>query len=199
MAQGFSKQTIIDLDVYGRNSTSGGALVHSDDYAISNSIIFFLTSSRGDYLYRPELGGILDNLLFKQLTVEKASYYQSIIANALKTQFGALATDIQVSIVPDYDNRLYKIDVFFTSVLSGEVNQVPIPLNMPKPELGRSYTPVDLVDDNLLAFVYLQKETLSDPLIKNQTDGLWYWGNFKLINLTESSSNFQEIFDTINN
>jgi len=199
MAQGFSKQTIVDLDVYGRNSTSGGALVHSDDYAISNAIIFFLTSSKGDYLYRPDLGGVLEGLLFKQITVEKANYYQSFISNALKSQFGALATDIQVSITPDYDNRLFKIDIFFTSVLSGEVNQVPVNLNMPKTELGKTYTPVSLVDDNLLAFVYVQKPTLTDPLIKNQSDGLWYWGNFKFTNFSESSSNFQEVFDTINN
>jgi hypothetical protein len=31
-----------DLDVYGRSANEGGALVHSDDYAISNSITYLL-------------------------------------------------------------------------------------------------------------------------------------------------------------
>ena len=200
MAQEIKKQTIVDLDVYGRNSILGGALVHEDDFAISNSIIFYLTTSEGDYLFRPELGGVLESMLFKALTPEKASFYQSRIANALNNRFGALATDIEVSVQTDFENRLYRIDVFFTSVQSGQTNQVPIALKIPNIEnLGKLYTPVDFVDDNLLGFVIVQKPNNSKPLIKNETDELWYWGPYKFTNFNEDSENFQEIFDIINN
>ena len=55
---------LIDFDVYGRSSNTGGALIHKDDFAISNAIIFFLTSAKGDYLYSPNKGGVLSQLLF---------------------------------------------------------------------------------------------------------------------------------------
>lgn len=200
MAQDIQKQTLIDIDVYGRDSITGGALIHEDDFALSNGIIFFLTSSQGDYLYRPDLGGILEGMLFKQLTPEKASFYQSKISRAIDSQFGALLTDIDVTIETDFENRMFRIDIFFTSLQSGQTNQVPIAVRVDKLEsLGKAYVPVEFIDDNLLAFVMVQQPVVPDPLIKNQNDNIWYWGTYKLINFNEDSDNFQEIFDLINN
>lgn len=36
-----SQINLIDFDVYGRSSNVGGALIHQNDFAISNAIIFF--------------------------------------------------------------------------------------------------------------------------------------------------------------
>ena len=52
MAETISQVSYVDFDVYGRPASQGGALLHKDDYAISNSIVFYLTSKRGSFLYQ---------------------------------------------------------------------------------------------------------------------------------------------------
>lgn len=198
MAQETNKISLVDLDVYGRTSNAGGALVHQDDFAISNAIIFFLTTKRGDYLYRPSLGGLLDRLLFKLLDIDKARFYGEQIANELDNEFGALLDDIEVIITPNFEERYYEVNVYYTSIQTRESNQAVF-FTRPKNEISqRVYQDVEFVGDNLLAFVALQKEKISDKLILNARDEVWYWGNFRLVNFNQSSDNFQEIFDIIN-
>jgi hypothetical protein len=200
MADEIKQKILIDLDVYGRTSSSGGALIHSNDFAISNAIIFFLTSKRGDYLYRSSLGGVLDKLLFKLLDPIAASSYASELTNTLTSEFGALIQGIQASITPDYENRYYLIEVYYISNLSGESNLVNF-YTKPKSEVPITivYQDVDFEGDNLLAFIAVQKESLGDEkLIFNPNDNYWYWGNFRFTNFSAQSSNFEEIFSIIN-
>lgn len=195
-----NQKSIIDLDVYGRSSNTGGALVHANDIAISNAIVFFLTASKGDYLYQPTQAGVMDEMLFKLLTPQKASFYQSKIAQELDNNFGALIDDISVSIVPMYEDRYYEVNVVYSSKQTGELNQA-IFYTKPKnlDSVGKVVTDVTFEEDNLLAFVIVKKEELSDPLLKNPEDEQWYWGTYRLVNFNEQSSNFQEIFSIINN
>lgn len=190
---------IIDLDVYGRNSQSGGALVHSDDFAISNAIVFYLTSAKGDYLYRSDLGGDLKALLFKLLDEEMASSYSYTIKDILNKKFGAIVEDIDVSVVPNFIDRYYEVQVFYKSKRTSLTNQV---LFYTKPKTSTeqiNYVDVYFTDDNLLAFVTLQMDQgLNKPLIYNSSDGYWYWNLFRLINFNQESSNFEEIYNMIN-
>jgi hypothetical protein len=72
----------------------------------------------------------------------------------------------------------------------------------PKQEkLDVEYVNVAFEGDNLLGFVLLKKQDMPEEykLIKNITDGYWYWGNYRLISFSESSSNFDEIINIVNN
>ena len=193
---------LIDFDVYGRSSNTGGALIHKDDFAISNAIIFFLTSAKGDYLYSPNKGGVLSQLLFKQLDESYASFYGNQISDALRLEFGALITNISCQIKTNFDKRYYEVNVYFTSIQTNVVNQAQF---FTKPLVKETamvvYIDINLADDNLLAFVLLQK-TYPDQarfrLELNNEDGKWYWGRFRFNNFDENSSNFEDIFEAIN-
>jgi len=190
--------SIVDIDVYGRSSQSGGALVHENDFAISNAIIFYLTSQRGDYLYESSLGGVLSELLFKLLTEDKAAQYASKIESEIITQFGAVVSDVSVVVTPNFTDRYYEINIFYISVRTQLSNQA---IFYTKPKYSSeeiNYVDVLFTGDNLLAFVTLQIDSgLNKPLVYNN-DQKWYWNLFRLVNFNEESSNFQEIYNLIN-
>lgn len=192
--------SIVDLDVYGRSSQSGGGLIHKNDFAISNAIIFYLTTNKGDYLYRSDLGGILSELLFKLLDATTASRYSNIIANELQTQFGNLISDVTVSVIPNLKDRYYEIEIFYISNQTQLTNQATF-YTKPRTSTDEvNFIDIYFTDDNLLAFVTLQLEAgLNKPLLLNQSDGKWYWNLYRFVNFSESSSNFEEIYSMINN
>lgn len=198
-----SQVNLIDFDVYGRSSNTGGALIHENDFAISNAIIFFLTSAKGDYLYNPTEGGILQSLLYKLLDQRYVNFYTDQITKILETKFGALISDVGVQITSDFEKRRYIVEVFFTSRQTSAVNQVEFNT---RPIIRETSTitivDINLQDDNLLGFVLLQlgyPDQAREKLQLNNEDGKWYWGRFRLNQFSESSSNFNEIFNAINN
>ena len=192
-----------DLDVYGRSANEGGALVHSNDYAISNSIVFYLTSRKGSYLYRPTEGGILDEILFKLNNPETLIFYTNKIKKKLKDVYRGLINDIDVRIsnIDEYTNRTLQVEVYYTSIETNESNTLSFYLKAkPTNVITQNYTDVNLEGDNLLAFVVLKKEDMPEnsTFIKSMDDGLWYWNSYRFTNFSESSSNFHEIFGIIN-
>lgn len=191
--------SIVDLDVYGRSSQSGGALTHQNDFAISNAIIFYLTSQRGDYLYRNDLGGVLNELLFKLLTEDKAEKYASRITGEIESQFGGVISEVAVTVTPNFTDRYYEIEIFYISNRTQLSNQAVFYTRPKVSSEEINYIDVLFTDDNLLAFVTLQLDMgLKKPLIFNQTDNKWYWNLFRLINFSKESSNFEEIYNLIN-
>lgn len=203
MAETISQVSYVDFDVYGRAASQGGALLHKDDYAISNSIVFYLTSKRGSFLYQPSEGGVLDSLLFKLMNPELFNLYTSKISKKLKDVYRGLIKDINVIMynLSQEDSRSIQIEVYYTSLLSNKDNQVIFYLKPKQNKLEIEYTNVQFEGDNLLGFVLLKKEDIPEEykLIKNITDGYWYWGNYRLVNFSESSSNYDEIISIVNN
>ena len=126
MAEIISQVSYIDFDVYGRAASQGGALLHKDDYAISNSIVFYLTSKKGSFLYQPNEGGVLDSLLFKLMNPELFNLYTSKISKKLKDVYRGLIKDINVIMynLSQEDLRSVQIEVYYTSLLSNKDNQV---------------------------------------------------------------------------
>lgn len=197
-----SQVNIIDFDVYGRSSNIGGALIHQNDFAISNAIIFFLTSAKGDYLYNPTEGGILQSLLYKLLDQKYVNYYTNQIIKILELKFGSLISSIDVQITSDFEKRMYVVDVFFKSKQTGVVNQVEFNTRPIVRETATiTIVDVNLSGDNLLGFVLLQlgyPDQVREKLLLNSEDGKWYWGRFRLNEFSENSDNFDQIFETIN-
>lgn len=192
-----------DLDVYGRSSNEGGALVHYNDLAISNSIVFYLTSRRGNYLYRPSEAGILDDLLFKLNSPELIALYRDRIKKKLKDAYRTLITDIDIQIynTDEYTNRVLQVEVYYTSIQTNESNALSFYLKgKPTNTIKKEFININLEGDNLLAFVILKKEDMPEnsTFIKNIDDGLWYWNEYRFTNFSESSSNFNEIITIMN-
>lgn len=183
-----------DVDIYGRETVDGEAIVHLDDFALSNALVFWATSRRGDFLYQPEEGGPLDFLRFKPIYKEQE--VSNTFVDKINKAFGFYITLITVSVVPDYDNRVWQFDVIYQSNLTGTKNQVQFFVRGKFPE--NRVEEVDYQGTNLVNFVSLVKPDMGKQLLRKQENGLYRWGNFEFTNLTETSPEFAEVVGIIN-
>lgn len=190
---------VIDLDVYGRNNPGGGAMLHYDDVAISNAIVFYLTCNQGDYLYQPNSAGNLEQMTFKLMDNNTRIYHESNISNDLESAFGSLITNISVNIISHLEERYFEIEVYYTSIQTNQTNKAIFNI-APKNTIPvtTNITDIQFTGDNLLGFVLVKKDELSNPLIKSMEDGKWYWGAYRFVNFDENSNNFNDIYYLIN-
>ena len=84
-------------------------------------MLFWLTSSHGDYVREPDKGGILWGFLGKSLT----DYNASLIQNDLQTYFTANFQGeldlIQATVEKDLENRRWKIELFVKDPIRREI------------------------------------------------------------------------------
>jgi hypothetical protein len=193
--QQLSNLSIVDFDFYGRSATNGGPLFHRNDYAISNSIAFFLTLRRGSYLYNPNIGGVLEGLLFKRISPVEIASYENSVTRAINENYGALVSQVQTRIFynSEYTKRVIEVQVFYVSNQTTETNVLSVFVNSKKEAIGVTLIDVNLEGDNLIAFVNLQLTTVNQPLTYNATLGVYSWGSYRLNNLKEGTETFDYI------
>jgi hypothetical protein len=197
---------IVDLDIYGRVNTDGSPVTHTGDMAISNALVAYLTSRKGDYINDPNFGGPMEFLMFKQLN-QDTIVIEDKLTSEITSVFGRILSLDVVSVEPDYEGRQWVVDIFYTSKSTGAVNQVKYFANT----TASSFVPVQrfksnvfidvpYADENLKNFVLLkQGEIPNEKIVKNDTDGIFYWGYYRLINFNEQDPLFAEIMALVNN
>jgi hypothetical protein len=193
--QQLSNISIVDFDFYGRSATNGGPLFHRNDYAISNSIAFFLTLRRGSYLYNPNIGGVLEGLLFKRISPVEITSYENSVTRAINANYGALVSQVETRIFynSEYTKRVIEVQVFYVSNQTNETNLLSVFVNSKKEAIGVTLIDVNLEGDNLIAFVNLQLTAVNQPLTYNATLGVYSWGKYRLNNLKEGTETFDYI------
>jgi hypothetical protein len=196
---------IVDLDIYGRVNTDGSPVTHTGDMAISNALVAYLTSRKGDYINDPNFGGPMEFLMFKQLN-QDTIVIEDKLTSEITSVFGRILSLDVVSVEPDYEGRQWVVDIFYTSKSTGAVNQVKYFANT----TASSFVPVQrfksnvfidvpYADENLKNFVLLkQGEIPNEKIVKNDTDGIFYWGYYRLVNFNESDPLFTEITTLVN-
>ena len=100
-----SDGTIMDADAYGRENQDDTALTHLDDGAISMMLLTWLTSKKGDFLKYPEMGGILDNAVFKEMTEEKIEDLRFDLKTEIYLVFSEFLELTSIDIVNHYEQR----------------------------------------------------------------------------------------------
>jgi len=189
---------LTDIDVYSRLDKEKKLTQHLQDDAISNAMIFFLSTVQGDFLFEPQRGGILKKLLFKVINEERIFETTKEIKNELESEFGKYAKNIEVFIDHYSDTRLTEIQIYWNSIITNEENQVLFYSRNYKDSQIKK-TEIPFIDDNLLTFVIMKKpENENKKLIKNLLTNYYEWGNYIFINFNESSSNFNEIENICN-
>jgi hypothetical protein len=190
---------ISDLDLYGRTDTSGSIRVHEQDMAISNAMIFFITSKIGDFIYQPTLGGVLDKTLFKLMTTQKTAELRKFFIQVISTNFGALINLNDVNVSPQNDTRTYLIEISYISKLTNNLNLVQFNTKQKVEPVTKNYVDVPYVGENLLNFVLVKLIDLPGvKMVYDDTSGLWTWGPFKFTELVPTQYNFYTIFNIIN-
>jgi hypothetical protein len=188
-----------DIDIFGREKREGIALDCLNADAIKNALILFLTTKKGDYIRNPGAGGIVDFAFFKTPTEANIQKIGFILKNAINNYFVPAIELQEINVIPDYDNKILEISIVYKDLTTLVINNVSLYTNTSYAYQKFEYEEVSYTGANLLRFIILQKT--GDPskkLIYNSDDGVWYYGKFKLINLTQSDPYFDQILQAAN-
>lgn len=188
-----------DIDIWGRESKPGTALEYKNQDAISNALTLFLTSKKGEYLKNPFEGGILDYSTFKSLSEGSLQKLAFKLKSSINNYFSSLINIQEILLTPDYENHLLQYDITFEDLETLTINSVTLYTNTSYQYQRFEYSEIDYVEQNLLRFIMLQKTgDPSQKLLYNPDDGFWYFGSFKLVNLTQSDLYFDQLLQVAN-
>ena len=192
--------TIIhDIDLFGRTDKKGNPIVHYDADAVANALSLWLTSKKGDFIREPDLGGVLDRVLFKQMTESKRELLIFHIRNALTMYFDPPINLLALDVEPDYENRLWKITVEFENPFNNVAQEVVIYTKDLSKKLSFEYEEIDYIGENLYNWCRIKQSDLHGKYIKYDSDRLkWIWSKYILNNFTSSDPYFYQIIELIN-
>lgn len=94
--------------------------------AIKNKVLFWLTSSQGDYVREPDKGGILWGLLGRSLTEENGRRAQQDIQTFFEVNFRGELNLISVQVRGDKENKRWKIEMFVKDPIRRELFNVAV-------------------------------------------------------------------------
>jgi len=197
-----------DLDVYGNELASGEPVYYTGDSAVSNSIIAFVTSKKGDYINNPGVGGVLNYLLFKPMK-KNMRKFKSEMLDGLTASFSKIVTFQGLTLEAFPEKRYWLVKIAYTSLLTGKTNLITLytkgvfesnsEIGSGGVEASLEFINVDYEDENLTTFVDDHLVELKDyKLIYDINEESWVWYKYKLVNLTTESSNFSAILQAIN-
>jgi len=188
-----------DLDIYGFELETGAAKEYFDDDCIGNSIIMWLTSKRGDIIMAPNDGGVLDAVLFKNMS----DLNQELLAFKIQTEvllnFSNLINLTGVKLVPNYTERYLEINISYQIISTKKDKVATLYVDTAiKPEKF-IYEDVLYTGQNLELFVLVTKSTMAGKILSwNFTESFYCWGRYRLINLVNSDPFFSRIIQISN-
>ncbi len=194
--------SVIDVDIYGREKLDGSPVTYEDDDAISNSLVYFLTSQKGDYISDPDRGGILYYLLYKSMMTDIESL-EFLIENEINDNFSHVIDLEQVLVTPLYEEREWEIKINYTSLLTNKNKSLTVyldssPNNWTETE-EVEYMDIDYEGENLFNFILLTQPALpNEKILFNDEFLCWTWGHYKLIKLNDSDDYFSSILALLN-
>lgn len=149
-----------------------------DADAVNNALNLFLTSKKGDFLYNPGAGGILDTPLFKSMTPQMFEMLRFNLRNAITNYFTPFVTINSIDIIPDYNNHILEIKVTYKTD-TGSTQQTTVFVNADFHTKHYEYTNVEYVGENLLNFCQIKKSDMTSEILTfDDTDNLWKYGSY---------------------
>lgn len=191
---------IVDIDLYGRENTDGTPKVYQSDDALYNAILLWLSSSRGDFLYKPREGGPLSMLLFKPLISNTEAYVFKLRESFLNA-FGAYAQIKAIAIIPDRSRYKWKVVLAVASKITGAPLEIQVETPSLRPTLDQPSTSISITytEAQLFEWVSKTKETYTTERLLYKADfNQWYWGKYLLVNLVDTDPYFLDILTLIN-
>jgi hypothetical protein len=183
-----------DLDLYGNDNSKGEANVHYDEDAIKSAFTTWLTSKRGDFLKLPDEGGVFDFSLFKKMNPDMVQIINHEIKTAIINNFFPSVTLLGLSITPDYEHRMWIIEIKYENPLTLTTQTVQIYTKDLTTKTTQTFETIEYQELNLKNWVVLMKPGMKGKLlIFNTEKDSWVWGKYLLTNFSYSDPYFSEI------
>jgi len=188
-----------DFDIDGLTKNDGSPMYYENDEAIKNAFSYWLSSKKGDFLKNPNAGGVLDKFLFKNMSADKLEIIGFDLQTEISFGWSGIIALNNITIIPDYTNRTVDIEVSYRIVGTNKTDTVVLYLDKGVDQLNVGYQEITYIEENLYNFVSIQKNSYKNEKLLYNTDmSSWVWGKFKLVNLTEADSYFDDILAIIN-
>jgi len=188
-----------DISLYGEENPDGSAKELFDDDCIGNALVLWLTSRRGDFILSPTTGGILEDMVFKNMS----NLNIELLVFKLQTEILLTYSDILslsgIQVIPNYTERFLEIKISYQIISTKKDKTATIYIDTAiKPEKF-VYEDVLYTGQNLESFVLVTKSTMKGKVLQwNFDENSFVWGRFRLINLTDSDPYFSRILQTCN-
>lgn len=185
--------------VYDYSFSGGTPITLNSDEAISRALRNFLTSNPSDFI-KNESGGVINSAIFKNMNQTNFISIRFKIKNAIVNGFTPEISLSGIEIVPDYENRLFTINISFRSPFTGSTIQTNI-FTKDLSDREREYSIINIpyIGDNLINFSRMKKFQLQhQKLVIDQSDNKYYFGNYLLQNLTSSSAELNQVVNILN-
>jgi hypothetical protein len=188
-----------DLDLYGNDTAKGEAEIHYDEDAIQSAFTTWITSKRGDYLNLPADGGILDFSLFKNMNDETIEILTHQLRTSIINEFTPAITLQGLSITPDYQNRMWVMEIKYQNPLTLTSQTIQIFTKDLTKKINQEYENIEYTGLNLRNWVAIVLPDMKGKLLIYDTEKeSWRWSKFLLTKFTYSDSYFSEILALIN-
>lgn len=189
--------TFSDLDYQGREDATSAILVYEgvdQDKAVSNSMIAWLSSKAGDYIYQPTVGGPLDVIIMKLITQDKTEEVRNYFQNILDSNYGGVLEVDTIIVEPDITERQFNIEISYRSLLTNNNNLVLFSTKAPQGSNIPEFSDVPYIGQNLLNFVEQKLPVLPGVMMTfDEVNSVYQWGPYRFINLKNTDSNFNTI------
>lgn len=105
------------------NPKDGDLMLVQNTKSVRRSIMNLLSTSYGERLFQPNIGGSLRSLLFEPIDPVSTFEMRDRILNTLRTHEPRIGT-LYVDVVSDPDSNSYQVSVEFTIRATGERDKV---------------------------------------------------------------------------
>ena len=103
---------VIDFPATGEMVTPQGNIpVLTDQEALVNAINLWISSFKGERLYRPKEGGIIAGNLLKPMSEERAQDIKDELIDGLSYQFNPAIAVSECKVTPDFERNTYWIEI----------------------------------------------------------------------------------------
>ncbi len=120
---------IYDTNYLGELDSNGNVKIVYNKEAISNAMILWLTTFPGEYLNRPDEGGILYYYLTQPMSEDNVQNMRNAIIEALNNDFEPAIELLGLTVKPFFDKNKYLIKMKVTSIDIDDEIYLEFPLN----------------------------------------------------------------------
>jgi phage baseplate assembly protein W len=199
MAEEQEKSVYHDLDLFGNENTDGSPKYYLEEDAVKNALTSWIGSKKGDYIHNPEIGGILDRFLFKPMNNQIASRMAFTLQNAIINEFVPEITLEELSVIPNYENRLWEIYLKYINPFSNQTESLTIYTKDLTAKESLDYISVLYVGNNLYSFCEIKLPGMSNArILYNEDREKYVWDQYELTNFNSDDPRYEDILILVN-